>query len=248
MNYFFISVILLFIPVVIIIFGIKSKFFIFENKISSVKQFIIYFLSIFIFLFFMVLFIQFTISTFDLTGSFYESINQSLNSILFFIATIFIFVQMLKYLVGSGQFDELNHLLNPLKLFAPLHLLSNNLILIQLLHVNERHKLDDDLKQIGLLKTKINNMNKYDLYALSTYLKVSLTKEKLFFNGFTLAFISLVGGYLLNKTDFIKSQFGDRFFWVVVLLTSIFLFCASIVNKNLFLLSIVTEDVIREKE
>lgn len=248
MNYFILSAVLLFIPILLIIFGIKSKFFIFENVISSTMQFIINFLAIFIFVLFIVMFIQLTFDTLGLKGGFYESINKLFNSLILFVATFFIFVQMLKYLVGSGQLDELNQMLNPLKLFAPLHLLSNNLILIQLVDVNKNQQLENDLKQIGLLKTKINNMNKYDLYALSTYLKVSLTKEKLFFNGFTLAFISLVGGYLINKTDFIKSQFGDGFFWVVVLLTSIFLFCASIVNKNLFLLSIVVEDVIREKE
>ena len=90
-------------------------------------------------------------------------------------------------------------------------------MLINLVDTNKDGYLSNDLKKIGLLKDKLSKMNNYDLYALSTYLKVVLTKEK-FFNGFTLAFITLVGGYLLNKTTAISGFFGTGFFVVVALI------------------------------
>ncbi len=155
---------------------------------------------------------------------------------------------MLKKMNGSGQSDELNQLLNPINLFFPKHTLKHNLMLINLVDTYKNCSLSNDIKRIGLLKDKLSKMNNYDLYALNTYLKVILTKEKLFFNGFTLAFITLVGGYLLNKTAVISGYFGTGFFVVVAIIISLILFYANIVNKNLFLLSIVVEDVIREKE
>ncbi len=248
MAYLIISAIFLFTTILFSILGIKSKFFILKNKVVSYKQKLINTTLIFIWLIITITFIEGTFDTLEISESFYESLKELLNSFILLISLFYITVQMLKQMNGSGQVDELNHLLNPINLFFPKNALKHNLMLINLVDTNKDGYLSNDLKKIGLLKDKLSKMNNYDLYALSTYLKVVLTKEKLFFNGFTLAFITLVGGYLLNKTTAISGFFGTGFFVVVALIISMILFYANIVNKNLFLLSIVVEDVIREKK
>lgn len=248
MAYFILISIFLFTTIIFSILGIKSKFFILKNKVASSKQFLINCALIFIWLIITLTFIEGTFDTFEINENIEGSLKETINSIILLFATFYATVQMLKQMNGSGQADELNQLLNPMNLFFPKHALKHNLMLINFVDTNKNAPLSNDLKKIGLLKDKLSKMNNYDLYALSTYLKVVLTKEKLFFNGFTLAFITLIGGYFLNKTTVISGFFGIGFFVVVAITISMILFYTNIVNKNLFLLSIVVEDVIREKE
>lgn len=248
MSYFILVSIFLFTTIIFSILGIKSKFFILKNKVVSYKQFSINSAAILLYFIIILAFIEGTFDTFSMNGIFYDTLKKLLNSFILLVSIFYGFAQMLKQIDGSGQFDELSQLLNPIYLFFPLQMLRNNLMLINLVDINKKVHLNNDIKKIGSLKNKLNRMNNYDLYSLSTYLKVILTKEKLFFNGFTLACFSLIGGYLLNKTTFVINGFGNGFFLVTIILTVIFLFLANVVNKNLFLLSIVVEDVIREKE
>lgn len=247
MNYFVILAIYLFILVLFIHFGINSKLFTLKNKITSLQYSIIVIVLV-SFLLVTILFIEITFSSLHLTTPFAESIKKTINSLVLFVLLFYFVLQSFKHLFETKSFKETMNIINPIDIFQFTQILKANVILVDSTTSDNPYSINENIKKIGELKYKIAEMNDFDLYALNTYLKVVLTKEKLLYNGFVIALFSLIGGYLLNQTTIISNNFGLGFLSSIIGILSIFLYYANILNKNLFLLGTIVEDIIREKE